>query len=237
MLSPYTLEPIGIVHSPYTEKFAVPRQPGLVPAASASIQLLGAAGQPDCTRGLEDFSHIWVLFLFHHTQAQGWHPLVRPPRLGGNQKLGVFATRSTFRPNSIGMSVVELTKVHYENNETWLEIRGADLVSGTPVIDIKPYLPYADAVTTAQAGFATDAPTSSLTTTFSATAEQQIAALEQRYPQLKQLICQVLAQDPRPAYKQKLESQREYGMNLYDLNIRWQVSSGQNCVISVNKAF
>ena len=136
MHSDNNLQPIGIIESPYAQKFAVPRQPGLVPAARAQIILQHAFADADCVRGLEEFSHIWVLFLFHETQAQGWKPLVRPPRLGGNEKRGVFATRSTFRPNAIGMSVVELVSIQHQPGKTIIEVNGGDWVNQTPVIDL-----------------------------------------------------------------------------------------------------
>lgn len=233
----HVVEPIGFIESPYTEKFAVPRQPGLVPAATARIVLQGDYANPDCVRGLAEFSHIWVLFLFHQTTAQGWKPLVRPPRLGGNEKRGVFATRSTFRPNNLGMSVVKVTGISYRNKQTIIEVQGADWVNDTPVIDIKPYVPYADAIPEAVGGFAPAAPEPTRTTTFSALAQQQLQQLKPQYPELQALISQVLAQDPRPAYQQNDTDEREYGMTLYDVNIRWQVKNQQNHVISISKGF
>src|SRR5690554_2357523 len=143
---------IGYIESPYRQKFAIPRQPGLVKSARGAIRLENEFAHPDCTRGLEEFSHLWVQFIFHETQAQGWKPLVRPPRLGGNEKRGVFATRSTFRPNAIGLSVVELVEVQLSPKPK-LIVRGLDLLDGTPIIDIKPYLPYADAIPNARGGF------------------------------------------------------------------------------------
>jgi tRNA-Thr(GGU) m(6)t(6)A37 methyltransferase TsaA len=233
----HVVEPIGFIESPYTEKFAVPRQPGLVPAATARIVLHDDYANPDCVRGLTEFSHIWVLFLFHQTTAQGWKPLVRPPRLGGNEKRGVFATRSTFRPNNLGMSVVKVIGITYRDKQTIIEVQSADWVNHTPVIDIKPYVPYADAIPEAVGGFAPSAPEQSLATTFSADAQQQLQQLNQQYPELQALISQVLAQDPRPAYQQNDTAEREYGMTLYDVNIRWQVKNQQNHVISISKGF
>ncbi len=233
----HNVQVIGKVLSPYRQKFAIPRQPGLVPAAHASIQLTDEFAHPDCTRGLLEFSHIWVLFVFHETQAAGWKPLVRPPRLGGNERIGVFATRSTFRPNAIGMSVVALKNVRHESGVTYIDIEGADLLDQTPVIDIKPYIPYADSIANATGGFAEHAPLAQFTTSYSAAAQSQLQALETSYPQLALLIEQVLAQDPRPAYKKQNPEDREYGMSLYDLNVRWQVRGQENHVISISKAF
>lgn len=233
----FTVEPIGVIHSPYQQKFAVPRQPGLVTAAAAEIHLQGDFAHADSVRGLIEFSHIWVLFMFHQTVAAGWQPLVRPPRLGGNTRKGVFATRATYRPNGIGMSVVELESIQADEHGVIIRVRGADWVNGTPVIDIKPYLPYAESIPTAQGGFADARPYSALITVFDATAEQQLQQLEPHYPELRLLISQVLNQDPRPAYKKAAHQQKVYGMSLYDLNIKWQVINNENHVIQVSKDF
>ncbi|MGQ4276077.1 tRNA (N6-threonylcarbamoyladenosine(37)-N6)-methyltransferase TrmO [Pseudidiomarina sp. E22-M8] len=233
----YSLEPIGEIQSPYAEKFAVPRQPGLVTAATATIVLDGDYAFPETTRGLDGFSHIWVLFLFHQNRAQGWQPLVRPPRLGGNQKIGVFATRSTFRPNGIGMSVVKLLGIEQQHQQTLLHVEGGDWVQGTPVIDIKPYVPYADALPQAKASFAQHAPTSTMPVVFSTAAQRSIQQLNAAYPKLEQLITQVLQQDPRPAYHQQKATDKVYGVRLYDLNVQWQVKNNQNHVINISKSF
>lgn len=239
-MAKYTIDAIGWISSPFTQKFAVPRQPGLVTAAEATIILNPPYAQPDMLRGLSEFSHLWVSFLFHQNIAQGWQPLVRPPRLGGNEKLGVYATRSSFRPNHIGLSAVKIEAIEANADTCSIRVSGADWVHGTPVIDIKPYLPYSDQISGATGGFAAAAPTL-LDTEFSATAVQQIqqltAAFPTRYPQLTDLIRQVLAQDPRPAYHRQSAPEREYGMALWDLNIRWRVENQQNIVISVEQGF
>jgi len=224
----YTFQVIATVNSPYKEKFAIPRQPGLVSAAEGSISLLAEANNIDLVRGLEQFSHLWLIFVFHGTQEQGWQPLVRPPRLGGNKKLGVLATRSTFRPNPIGMSVVKLEKVELINQQVILHISGLDLLNKTPIIDIKPYVPYSDAVIDAQAGFAQTQPTTNLTVTFNQSSLLTIQQQQVNYPQLKLFIEQVLSQDPRPAYKQNKPDEKRYGMRLYHFNIQWQMTSLQS---------
>lgn len=233
----FSIEPIGVIRSPYQQKFAVPRQPGLVTAAYAEIHLQGDYANADSVRGLTEFSHIWVLFIFHETVAAGWQPLVRPPRLGGNSRKGVFATRATYRPNGIGMSVVKLDSVQANDQGVIIRVCGADWVNGTPVIDIKPYLPYADSIPHAGGGFADARPHTELTTVFSATAEQQLQLLQAQYPELRLLISQVLNQDPRPAYKKVSHQQKVYGMSLYDLNIKWQVIDSENHVIQISKDF
>jgi len=214
---------IGQVNSPYKEKFAIPRQPGLVSSAKGTITLTGEANNPDLVRELAQFSHIWVLFVFHGTQEQGWNPLVRPPRLGGNKKIGVLATRSTFRPNPIGMSVVKLDAIDIENQQVILHISAIDLLDKTPIVDIKPYVPYSDSIPNANAGFAQTQPSSDLQITFTEHAKIALVKHSNNYPDLALFIEQVLAQDPRPAYKKGKEDDKIYGMNLYDLNIQWQM--------------
>ncbi|ALO34689.1 tRNA-Thr(GGU) m(6)t(6)A37 methyltransferase TsaA [Colwellia sp. MT41] len=225
----FKFEAIATIESPYQEKFAIPRQPNLVSAAKGKVVLLGAANNSELVRDIEQFSHLWLLFIFHGTQAQGWKPLVRPPRLGGNVKTGVLATRSTFRPNPIGMSVVKLDKVTVAHKQTILHISGLDLLHGTPIIDIKPYLPYSDAIIDADAGFAQQQPDAGLSVVFSKQAQADLtqyqARPEEKYSELALLIEQVLAQDPRPAYKQGKTDDKVYGMSLYDLNIQWQLTA------------
>lgn len=142
----YPMQPIGIIHSAFDQKFGIPRQPGLALSVSASIELLPPFASPEAVRGLEQASHIWLIFLFSATADQGWKPTVRPPRMGGNKRLGVFASRSPFRPNPIGLSPVELVAIRNEQGRILLDVRGADLLDGTPILDIKPYLPYSDAL-------------------------------------------------------------------------------------------
>lgn len=154
----YHINPIGFIQSPYKEKFAVPRQPRLAPSATSRIKLVGEANSPEAIRGIEQFSHLWLLFLFDQNLEAGWRPTVRPPRLGGNERIGVFASRATFRPNGIGMSAVELKGVIQEGNQTYLELGSVDLVDNTPIIDIKPYIPYSDSIPDALGGFADKEP-------------------------------------------------------------------------------
>jgi tRNA-Thr(GGU) m(6)t(6)A37 methyltransferase TsaA len=234
-LADHTISPIGYVVSPYRQKFAIPRQPGLATAAKGDIVLQGAYNHPDVVRGIEQYSHLWLQFIFHQTQAQGWQPLVRPPRLGGNKKMGVFATRSTFRPNALGLSVVKLDGVSYQQKQVKIHISGLDLVDGTPIVDIKPYIKFADAIETAVSGFAQDAP-EQLTVIFSKEALLRLTNLKPDYPHLQQLIEQVVAQDPRPAYKRKKHDTKLYGMNLYHFNIKWQLNEqNQAIILAINE--
>ncbi|WP_145573081.1 tRNA (N6-threonylcarbamoyladenosine(37)-N6)-methyltransferase TrmO [Yersinia alsatica] len=233
-MSVFSFNQIGVIRSPYKEKFAVPRQPGLIEDGGGELQLLAPYNQPEAVRGLSDFSHLWVMFVFHQTMDGGWRPTVRPPRLGGNARMGVFATRSTFRPNPIGMSLIELKAVHYRGTEVILELGSLDLVDGTPVIDIKPYLPFAESQPLARAGFAQTAPDADMQVCFSITAEQQLAQQQQRYPHLRRFITQVLAQDPRPAYRKEDSESREYAVLLLEFNVRWRVIGQQTEVLSID---
>ncbi|HHT2965953.1 tRNA (N6-threonylcarbamoyladenosine(37)-N6)-methyltransferase TrmO [Citrobacter koseri] len=223
-MSSFQFEQIGVIRSPYKEKFAVPRQPGLVKSADGELHLVAPYNQADAVRGLEAFSHLWVIFVFHQTMAGGWRPTVRPPRLGGNARMGVFATRSTFRPNPVGMSLVELKEIVCQKEKVILKLGSLDLVDGTPVIDIKPYLPFAESLPDATASYAQQAPVAEMHVSFTASIDQQLSRLEQRYPQLKTFIGEVLAQDPRPAYRKGEETGKTYAVWLHDFNVRCRVT-------------
>ncbi|MBE4619646.1 tRNA (N6-threonylcarbamoyladenosine(37)-N6)-methyltransferase TrmO [Vibrio navarrensis] len=229
----YAIEPIGIIQSPYKEKFAVPRQPRLVPAASARVKLSGAANSPEAVRGIEQFSHLWLLFLFDQNLDAGWKPTVRPPRLGGNERVGVFASRSTFRPNGIGMSAVELKGVSKQGEQIYLELGSVDLVDGTPIIDIKPYIPYSDSIPEAQGGYAEQAPEQALVQ-FNNQAEQTLQKRATGAHE-REVIAQVLAQDPRPAYKKSRADVKQYAVNLFDLNVKFIVTDKLVTVTSIER--
>lgn len=228
-----SFKPIGNIRSPYKEKFGIPRQPGLVEDGGGFIQLLPPYNQKDAVRGLEQFSHLWLVFVFHQTMSGGWRPTVRPPRLGGNARLGVFATRSTFRPNPIGLSLVKLKGVRYEGAQIFIDLGSIDLVDGTPILDIKPYLPFAESMPDAVAGFAQEAPETILSTEFSVSAETVLQKESDRYPHLRRFISQVLAQDPRPAYQKNEEEVRDYAVHLLDFNVRWRVTDSINYVFAI----
>ena len=227
------LQPIGILHSPFKEKFAVPRQPGLAKSIEAELELLPPYNQPEILRGLEDFSHIWLIFLFHQNLKRDWHTTVRPPRLGGNKKVGVFASRSPFRPNPVGLSAVELVEIVYQKSRLFLRLRGTDLVDGTPVLDIKPYLPYTDALPAAKGAFATEEPLS-IPVEFSAEAKHDLETLHAEYPQLRQAIIEILAQDPRPAYRSKKADLASYGVRIYNLELKWEMDGETACVTAIS---
>jgi tRNA-Thr(GGU) m(6)t(6)A37 methyltransferase TsaA len=225
----YAIEPIGIITTCFPEKFGIPRQPLLAPSAKGVLVLHAPYNHPDCVVGLEKVSHLWLSFIFHKHVDKGWKPKVRPPRLGGNEKMGVFATRSSFRPNHLGLSVVKLDEIVIENQEVCLHLSGIDLVDGTPIVDIKPYVPYADSVMTAHNDFAGQAPPL-MQVNFSEQARLfcQRYALEKSRP-IQPLVVEVLQQDPKPAYHATNQSinniDREYGVALWNCNVRWHYAN------------
>lgn len=225
--------PIAVAKTPFKEKFAIPRQPNLSPAAMGTIELLHPYNDTQALVGLEQVSHVWLLFQFHQVPDESDSPRlqVRPPRLGGNEKCGVFATRSTHRPNRIGQSVVRLDEV----NGTQLLVSGVDLLDGTPILDIKPYVPYTDCVQEADNGLASSAPERiEVHWQASALADAKHHAERLQQP-VQPLIEQCLAQDPKPAY-QTPNADKLYGTVLWDLNVQWHYPQADCiCVLSITR--
>lgn len=226
----YEFEPIGYIHSPFKQKFGIPRQSGLVSEIKSSLELVPPYNNPETVVELEGYSHIWLQFVFHQAMREQWQPRVRPPRLGGNRSVGVFASRAPYRPNPIGLSLVKLEQVIADGDGVVLELSGVDLVEGTPVLDIKPYIPYVESIPDAEAGFATTAPQACLVVRFSKLAESQLTEREDGSA-LRQLITKVLELDPRPAYAQ--EDGRIYGFRMYDFDLRWQIDGDEIEVIEL----
>lgn len=229
----FEIAPIGVIHTPYGQKFAVPRQPGLAAAVPCEIELLEPYSDPQACIGLEGFSHIHVLFIFdqvplEQVSAEHFKPMIRPPRLGGNQRVGVFASRSPFRPNRIGLSILKLDKILKRNGKTVLAVSGADMVDGTPIIDIKPYIPFVDAKTEAQGGYAANPPALK-EVLYSDLALQQLTSrhLDQ------EVLTQILAQDPRPAYK-GLDDHKSYFALIMGVNVEFVVKDQQVQVIALH---
>ena len=216
------IQPIAFVQSGFKEKFGIPRQPGLVNTMQSRIVLEAAYSSPDAVRGLEGCSHVWLVFIFSECVDKGWKPTVRPPRLGGNERRGVFATRSPFRPNPIGLSAVTLDSIEITGQQVSLIVSGADLMDGTPIVDIKPYVPYSDCLPEAHFALAENYQPLSLAVSFSPEAQQQLNEIErtQALP-LKAQITEILRCDPRPAYQR--DPNRCYGIRLHDYNIRWSI--------------
>ena len=211
------LVPIARIKSDFSEKFGIPRQSGLVEELTAEVIFQPEFRDPSALRGIDGFSHLWLIWEF--SQARGWSPTVRPPRLGGNKRLGVFATRSPFRPNPIGLSCVRLLGVRQDRAlGPVLTVAGADLLDGTPIYDIKPYLPYADAWPEAIGGF-TDRTERHLLTV-----DCPAALLEQIPAEKREALLAVLAQDPRPSYQ--ADPERVYGMVFAGAEVRFTVTDG-----------
>lgn len=216
-----TLEPIATVRSCFGEKFAIPRQPGLSPSAWGKLIFHPAYSCTEAIRGIEGFSHIWLIFGFHKTAEQGWHPTVRPPRLGGNERIGVFASRSTFRPNGLGLSLVKLEGVELSSpGNPMLLLGGIDLLDGTPIYDVKPYLPYAESIPDATAGFAGgEIPRLQVLV-----GEAARLVFDEMPARAQAVLLEVLALDPRPAY-QTGDPERIFGAALCGMNVRFSVHS------------
>ena len=221
--------PIAYIRSEFPTKFGIPRQSGLVSSLRAMIVFEPMYRNPDALRGIESFSHLWLIWEFSEVLRKGWSPTVRPPRLGGNTRIGVFATRSPFRPNPIGLSCVRLEQVCPDSKHgTVLLVSGADLMDGTPIYDIKPYIPYADAHPEAVGGFAQEAPVPTLQIDFP-------PQLLERIPEdRRQALISVLALDPRPSYQD--DPKRVYGMSFADRNIRFTVKGSILTVCAVEPA-
>ena len=226
MSQKFSMTPIAHIHSDFAEKFGVPRQSGLVEELEADIVFEAAYQNPDALRGLEDFSHIWLIWVFDRAIRDTWSPTVRPPRLGGNTRMGVFATRSPFRPNGLGLSSVVLERIQWDTPEgPVLHVRGADLVSGTPIFDIKPYLAYADSYPDAAGGFTGGDAGAVLTVDFPPELLAQFDS-GQRHGLLS-----ALAADPRPRYQD--DPDRVYGMAYAGKNVRFTVQDGTVRVVGV----
>ena len=217
---------IARMHSDFATKFGIPRQSGLVEELRSTIVFEPEFRNPDALRGIKDFSHLWIIWQFSEAVRQGWSPTVRPPRLGGNTRMGVFATRSPFRPNNLGLSSVKLLGVeHTENYGTVLHVGGADLMDGTPIFDIKPYIPYGDCHPEATGGFTDKAGEFLLNVEFP-------ADLLCRLPEQKREAAMgVLSHDPRPSYQRKPD--RIYGLTFAGFDIRFKVDGDVLTVVDV----
>ena len=211
------IQPIAHMQSDFPTKFGIPRQSGLVDELRSTIVFEPEFRNPDTLRGIEGYSHLWVIWQFSEALRTEWSPTVRPPRLGGNTRMGVFATRSPFRPNSLGLSCVKLLKVeHTEEHGTVLHVGGADLMDGTPIFDIKPYIPYSDCLKDAVGGFTEDAEDFLLEVDFP-------ADLLETLPENKRTAAVgVLSHDPRPSYQRS--SERVYGLTFAGFDIRFTVA-------------
>nr|WP_325218041.1 tRNA (N6-threonylcarbamoyladenosine(37)-N6)-methyltransferase TrmO [uncultured Oscillibacter sp.] len=225
----FAMRPIARIHSDFAGKFGVPRQSGLAEALEALVVFEPEYRDPAALRGLEGFSHVWLIWVFDRAAREGWSPTVRPPRLGGNARLGVFATRSPFRPNPIALSAVALAGIEKTREfGTVLRVRGADLMDGTPILDVKPYLPYADCRPEALGGFAAVPAGEAL-------AVECPAELWERVPaDRREALRAVLALDPRPRYQK--DPERVYGFGFAGLEVRFSVEGEALRVLEIEKA-
>ena len=220
------IKTIARIESDFPEKFGIPRQSGLLRTLKSVIRFEPEFRNADALRGLEGFSHLWILWIFSENVRDSWKPTVRPPRLGGNKRLGVFATRSSFRPNPIAMSCVKIEEIRTEGkNGPEIVVSGADLMDRTPIVDIKPYLPYTDSIADATSGFAIGEPERSLHVEITA---EQLSA----FPQAKrEALVDLLAQDPRPHYQD--DPERTYGFAFAGKEIKFKVAGDTLTVIQV----
>ena len=224
----FVMEPIAHIQSDFREKFGIPRQSGLVDSLTARVVLEPYCRNPEALRGIEDFDYLWLIWKFSANHHDGWRPTVRPPRLGGNARIGVFATRSPYRPNPMGLSCVKLVGIDWDSADgPALIVAGADLLDGTPIYDIKPYLPYVDSHPEARGGFGAEKKDYHLEVDFP-------VELLSRLPAEKQdAIVEVLSQDPRPAYQD--DPERIYGLNFAGYELHFIVKEGILTVTDVNK--
>ena len=228
MQSSIPMKIIATLHGAFPTKFGIPRQSGLVEDLEATVVFEPEYRNPDALRGLEGFSHLWLIWSFSQAIRPHWSPTVRPPRLGGNTRMGVFATRSPFRPNPIGLSSVRLKGiVQHPTLGPVLHVAGSDLMDGTPIFDIKPYLPYTDAHPQASSGFTADYEGYHLTVRFPEDLLKKVP------PEKQAALRGVLAQDPRPSYQE--DPTRVYGMAFGGLEVKFSVQDGVLTVLSVEK--
>ena len=221
---------IATISTPFKQKFGIPRQSQSISKAVGVIQFSADINPVNACRGLDAFSHLWISFIFHENLQAGWRDTVRPPRLGGNEKIGVFASRSTFRPHPIGLSVVQNLGLNDKNE---LLVSGVDLLDQTPIIDIKPYVRYADCISDACSGFAEFAPDKVMQVDYSERARAKLNGLRNSHPDFEGLLQNILEQDPRPAYKLGTIDEKIYSVLIYNYDVKWQVREAINYVIDI----
>jgi tRNA (adenine37-N6)-methyltransferase len=231
----YPFKSIGTLHTCFKEKFGIPRQMNLVKNAPATLIFHPEFAREEAVRELSGFSHIWLIFVFHKAVTGTWPLMVRPPRLGGNKRVGVFASRSPYRPNPVGISAVRLKSIETTAQGSVLYLEGVDILDNTPVLDIKPYLPYSDSIAQATSGFAPTRPESGFHVNFSDKALEQCTLLDKEIPNLRAIITQVLENDPRPGYCSSIthEPDKIYGIRLFDFDLKWRVIHGGIQVIAL----
>lgn len=229
-----TITPVGIIHTPFKEKFGIPRQSGLVEEAIGTIELIGSYNSPEAVRDIENFGHLWLIFAFSQNEVGKWSPTVRPPRLGGNKRVGVFASRSPFRPNPLGLSLVKLVEVYKEGSKIYLKVSGVDLLDQTPIYDIKPYLPDIESIPHSDHSWRQGMDHQvEIEIQFSEYAQIQ---LDKRSDgkEVQALITNLLRQDPRPGHLRdgkNDELKNTFAMKLLDFDLCWE-SNGKKAIIT-----
>ena len=222
------ISPIAYIHTEFSEKFGVPRQSGLAGSLRGTVVFEPEYRNPDAVRGLDGFSHLWLIWGFSANRHDDWQPTVRPPRMGGNERMGVFATRSPYRPNQLGLSCVEIESIDMGCSDApRIYVRGADLMDGTPIYDIKPYIKYADSRPDAVCGYVDGLEERCLKVVIP---EEIVMAVEDKG--LLDSLKETLSLDPRPSYHN--DPSREYGLSFSGLNVRFKVNDGVLTVISLN---
>jgi tRNA (adenine37-N6)-methyltransferase len=238
----HVFHPIGLIRSCFTEKFGVPRQPLMVAESRAVLKLNAHSGYAEALGKLDSFSHIWIVFVFHQNKERPWRPTIEAPRLGNTRKVGVFASRSPYRPNPIGISVVKLEWIDFKSVEgIELHLSGVDLLDGTPVLDVKPYLPYADRVDDATPGWA-DEVLQRYPVEFSEQSLETLANGSELHPRLELLIRQMLEWDPRPTSQRRAfpvlapETEgREFAFRILGLDVHWQIRGAVFYVLRIGE--
>lgn len=238
----FQFQAIGVVRTPFRTKFGIPRQPGLAESAKGVIQLKNDPDIKTALRSLEEFSHLWIIFVFHEHGGKKWKPSIRPPRLGGARKVGVLSSRSPHRPNPIGMSVVAIEKIDLDAHDgPEIHVSGVDLLDGTPVLDIKPYIPYVDAVPKANSGWA-EAPIERYDVVFSEEAENDLKAHETTSINLRRMMIEILELDPRPAFQKRqipvADSKSlgtKFGIEIQGFEVKYEITANGFLITSVSR--
>ncbi len=226
----YCFDPIGFVESPFKDKYGIPRQSSLAVAAKGKIKFKNDPDLVTALRSIEQFSHLWIIFVFHEHGGKNWKPSIRPPRLGGRQKVGVLASRSPHRPNPIGMSAVRIESVNLDSGGgPEIIVAGLDLLDGTPVLDVKPYIPYADFVCDAGGGWANE-PVKKYPVLLSVEVQKEIEIIDAKHSEFSSLMQQILEIDPRPAYQKRKypideggTQEHQYGIEIMGFEVKYRV--------------
>ena len=236
--------PIGIAQTPFTQRFGIPRQPGLVPSAHGIIKLNSDPDLVHAIKGLEQFSHVWIVFIFHAHGGNKWKPTIRPPRLGGKIKMGVLASRSPHRPNPIGLSAVKLESIDINaKGGAEIHVSGIDLLNGTPILDLKPYLPYADSISSANSGWAHEEIVKTPVTFEAAVLHKITLAENDGFLGLQKLIEELLTIDPRPGFQKRdlppeaHHSQgKDFGLLVRGFDVHWKIENQKFVVYDLLKS-